>query len=76
MISAVGIIGNTEEVGLDTVKGVKVDRGFIQVDEYLRTGEPGIYAIGDVVSPPWLAHKASTKASFASRQLPACIRIR
>jgi dihydrolipoamide dehydrogenase len=59
VISAVGIIGNTEEVGLDTVKGVKVDRGFIQVDEYLRTGEAGIYAIGDVVSPPWLAHKAS-----------------
>jgi dihydrolipoamide dehydrogenase len=59
VISAVGIIGNTEEIGLETVKGVKVDRGFIQVDEYLRTGEPGIYAIGDVVSPPWLAHKAS-----------------
>jgi dihydrolipoamide dehydrogenase len=59
VISAVGIIGNTEEVGLETVKGVKVDRGFIQVDEYLRTGEPGIYAIGDVVSPPWLAPKAS-----------------
>jgi dihydrolipoamide dehydrogenase len=38
---------------------VKVERGHIVVDEYGRTGEPGVYAIGDVVGPPWLAHKAS-----------------
>jgi len=37
---------------------VKVDRSHIVVDEWLRTGEPGVYAIGDVVGPPWLAHKA------------------
>ena len=39
--------------------GVKVDKGHIVVDEWCRTGEPGVYAIGDVAGPPWLAHKAS-----------------
>jgi len=57
-ILAVGIVGNVEDIGLeDTV--VKVDRTHVVVDEWLRTGEPGIYAIGDLVGPPWLAHKAS-----------------
>src|SRR3546814_4180656 len=36
-----------------------VEKTHIVVDEWLRTGEPGVYAIGDVVGPPWLAHKAS-----------------
>ncbi len=59
VIMAVGIVGNSENIGLENVKGVKVDRGHIVTDEYLRTGEPGVYAIGDVTGPPWLAHKAS-----------------
>ena len=58
MILAVGIVGNVEDIGLENT-GVVVDRTHIVVDEWLRTGEPGIYAIGDVVGPPWLAHKAS-----------------
>src|SRR5271170_5243889 len=58
VILAVGIIGNVEDIGLENT-GVVVDRTHIVVDEWLRTGEPGIYAIGDVVGPPWLAHKAS-----------------
>jgi dihydrolipoamide dehydrogenase len=58
VIMAVGIVGNSENLGLENTK-VKVDRGHIVTDEYLRTGEPGIYAIGDVTGPPWLAHKAS-----------------
>ena len=58
LISAVGIIGNTENLGLEKTK-VKVDRGHIQTDGMMRTGEPGVYAIGDVCGPPWLAHKAS-----------------
>ena len=58
VILAVGIVGNVEEIGLEGT-GVKVERSHIVVDEWLRTGEPGIYAIGDVVGPPWLAHKAS-----------------
>jgi dihydrolipoamide dehydrogenase len=58
VISAVGIDGNVENIGLENTK-VKVDRGHIVVNEWLETGEPGIYAIGDVAGPPWLAHKAS-----------------
>ncbi|ADE38451.1 dihydrolipoyl dehydrogenase [Candidatus Puniceispirillum marinum] len=57
-ILAVGIIGNTENLGLDGTK-VKVDRGHITTNQWAETGEAGIYAIGDVTGPPWLAHKAS-----------------
>jgi len=57
VILAVGIVGNVEELGLDGT-GVKIERSHIVVDEWLRTGEPGLYAIGDLVGPPWLAHKA------------------
>ncbi len=57
VILAVGIVGNVEEIGLEGT-AVKVERSHIVVDEWLRTGEEGLYAIGDVVGPPWLAHKA------------------
>lgn len=57
VISAVGIVGNVEGLGLEGT-GVKVDRTHIVIDEFSRTGEPGVYAIGDVAGPPWLAHKA------------------
>jgi dihydrolipoamide dehydrogenase len=58
VILAVGIVGNVEDIGLENT-GVAVDRTHVVVDEWLRTGEPGVYAIGDLVGPPWLAHKAS-----------------
>ena len=58
MILAVGITGNVEDLGLDD-SAVKLDRGHIVTDGFGRTGEVGIYAIGDVTGPPWLAHKAS-----------------
>ncbi|HEV2551471.1 MAG TPA: dihydrolipoyl dehydrogenase [Stellaceae bacterium] len=57
VVLAVGITGNVENIGLENTK-VRADRGHILVDEWLRTDEPGVYAIGDVVGPPWLAHKA------------------
>jgi dihydrolipoamide dehydrogenase len=57
VIMAVGITGNVEDLGLDNTK-VKVDRGHIVIDEWCQTDEPGVYAIGDVAGPPWLAHKA------------------
>ena len=57
-IMAVGIIGNSESLGLEGTR-VKVDRGHIVTDGYGATGEAGVYAIGDVTGPPWLAHKAS-----------------
>jgi dihydrolipoamide dehydrogenase len=58
VIMAVGIIGNTEQLGLENTQ-VKTDRGHIVIDQWCATGEPGVYAIGDVAGPPWLAHKAS-----------------
>ena len=58
VILAVGIVGNVEDIGLENTK-VKVDRTHVEIDEYCRTGEPGVYAIGDLCGPPWLAHKAS-----------------
>jgi len=58
VISAAGIVGNVENIGLEGTK-VKVDRTHIVVDGFGQTGEPGVYAIGDVAGPPWLAHKAS-----------------
>ena len=59
VIMAVGIVANTEDIGLENVKGVKLDRGHIVTDGYMKTGEAGVYAIGDVAGAPWLAHKAS-----------------
>ena len=58
VILAVGIVGNVEDIGLEGTK-VKIDKTHIVIDEWGRTGEPGVYAIGDVTGPPWLAHKAS-----------------
>jgi dihydrolipoamide dehydrogenase len=58
VIVAVGIVGNVEHLGLDGT-AVEVRGTHVVVDCWLRTGEPGIYAIGDLVGPPWLAHKAS-----------------
>jgi len=58
VIMAVGIQGNVENLGLEGTK-IKVDRTHVVTDEWCRTGEPGVYAIGDLTGPPWLAHKAS-----------------
>ncbi len=57
-IVAVGIVGNVEDMGLEAL-GVKIDRTHIVTDSHGGTGVPGLYAIGDVAGPPWLAHKAS-----------------
>jgi dihydrolipoamide dehydrogenase len=57
VVLAVGITGNVENIGLEQTK-VRVEKSHIVVDEWMQTGEPGLYAIGDVVGPPWLAHKA------------------
>ena len=57
LISAVGVVGNIENLGLEAL-GVKTDRGCIVIDGYGKTNVPGLYAIGDVAGPPMLAHKA------------------
>jgi dihydrolipoamide dehydrogenase len=57
-IVAIGIVPNTETIGLEAL-GVKTERGHVAVDGFGRTNVEGVYAIGDVTGPPWLAHKAS-----------------
>ncbi len=57
VILAVGIVGNVENLGLEAL-GVKVEKTHIVVDGFGKTNVPGLYAIGDVTGPPWLAHKA------------------
>ena len=57
-IVAVGIVPNTENIGLEAL-GVKATRGHVETDPYGRTNVAGIWAIGDITAPPWLAHKAS-----------------
>lgn len=59
VISAVGVSANIEDIGLEKINVNISDRKYIITNEYLQTNEKNIYAIGDVVAPPWLAHKAS-----------------
>jgi len=71
VIVAIGIQANTEEIGIEDM--VKLERGFIQIDGYGRTGTEGLWAIGDCTPGPWLAHKAShegvTCAEAIAREL-------
>ena len=57
-IVAIGIVPNTENIGLEAL-GIEMDRGFLKTDPMCRTNVPGLWAIGDITAPPWLAHKAS-----------------
>lgn len=57
-IVAVGIVGNVEDLGLEAL-GAKIEKTHVVTDAHGATGVPGLYAIGDVAGPPWLAHKAS-----------------
>jgi dihydrolipoamide dehydrogenase len=69
ILVAVGRRPLTEDIGLEAIEGVKVDRGYVIVDEYLRTGAPGMYAIGDIVPGFALAHVASHEAVVAVEHL-------
>lgn len=68
LLVAVGRRPLTENLGLDGT-GVKLDRGFVEVDPMMRTGEPGIYAIGDVLKTQALAHVASHEGIVAVEHL-------
>ena len=61
VILAVGIVGNVEDIGLEKTK-VNVEKTHVVTGKYSETDEPGVYAIGDLTGPPWLAHKASHEA--------------
>jgi dihydrolipoamide dehydrogenase len=79
-IVAVGIDGNVEDLGLEAL-GVKLDRGHVVANAHGATNVAGLYAIGDVAGPPWLAHKASHEgvhcvehiAGLADDRLPAAV---
>jgi dihydrolipoamide dehydrogenase len=68
VIVAVGIVPNTENIGLEAL-GVKTTKGHIDTDPMCRTNVPGIWAIGDVTAPPWLAHKASHEGIIAAEAI-------
>ncbi|WP_294124199.1 dihydrolipoyl dehydrogenase [Sphingomonas sp.] len=67
-IVAIGIVPNTENIGLETL-GVKTTKGHIDTDGMCRTNVPGLWAIGDVTAPPWLAHKAMHEAVIAAEAI-------
>lgn len=67
-VVAVGIVPNTEDIGLDQL-GVQMTKGHIDTDEHCRTSVDGIWAIGDVTAPPWLAHKASHEGVTAAEAI-------
>lgn len=68
VILAVGIVGNVEGLGLEGT-GVEVDRTHIVTNEWTETGEPGVFAIGDVAGPPWLAHKATHEGVLCAERI-------
>jgi dihydrolipoamide dehydrogenase len=67
-IVAIGIVPNTENIGLEAL-GVTMDRGFLKTDPMCRTNVSGLWAIGDITAPPWLAHKASHEGVIAAEAI-------
>jgi len=68
-IVAIGIVPNTENIGLKEVGVTVDDRGFLKTDPMCRTNIPGLWAIGDITAPPWLAHKASHEGVIAAEAI-------
>ncbi len=68
VILAVGIVGNVENIGLE-LAGVKVDRTHVVADQWGATGVPGIWAIGDLVGAPWLAHKGMHEGVIVAERI-------
>jgi dihydrolipoamide dehydrogenase len=68
VLVAIGVQANSEDLGLETA-GVELEKGWIKTNAYLQTSAPGIYAIGDVAGPPWLAHVASHEGITAVEHL-------
>ncbi len=69
VIVAVGIVPNTESIGLKELGVATDDRGFVKTDTACRTNVPGVWAIGDITAPPWLAHKAMHEGVIAAEAI-------
>jgi dihydrolipoamide dehydrogenase len=67
-ILAMGIVGNTEDLGLEKA-GIRIEQGHVVVNEWCETDGAGVYAIGDLVGPPWLAHKASHEGVIVAERI-------
>lgn len=67
-LNAIGVQGNVEGIGLEAA-GVKVERGWVVIDEFCQTNVKGVYAIGDIAGAPWLAHKASAEGLVAAEHI-------
>lgn len=65
---AIGVVGNSENIGLEAL-GIKTTRGFIDVDDHMRTSVDGIYAVGDIAGAPWLAHVATHEGVVAAETI-------
>ncbi|MEO6939598.1 MAG: dihydrolipoyl dehydrogenase [Candidatus Kapaibacterium sp.] len=65
---AIGVMGNSENVGFEKL-GLKMTKGFLDVDDYMRTNVEGIYAVGDIAGPPWLAHVATHEGVVAAETI-------
>ncbi len=68
LLVAIGRRPVTDGLGLEKTK-IESDRGYLKVDQYMRTAEPNVYAIGDVVPTPWLAHVASKEGCLAAEHI-------
>ncbi|HYM17806.1 MAG TPA: dihydrolipoyl dehydrogenase [Micropepsaceae bacterium] len=68
VILAVGIVGNFENNGFEQA-GIKIEKTHVVVNQWGETGVPGIYAIGDLVGPPWLAHKAMHEGVIVAERI-------
>jgi dihydrolipoamide dehydrogenase len=69
VIVAIGIVPNTENIGLKELGVAMDDRGFLKTDPACKTNVDGLYAIGDITAPPWLAHKASHEGVIAAEAI-------
>ncbi|HWD48395.1 MAG TPA: dihydrolipoyl dehydrogenase [Rhizomicrobium sp.] len=68
VILAVGIVGNVENNGYEQA-GIKIDKTHVVADKWGATGVPGIWAIGDLVGPPWLAHKGMHEGVIVAEKI-------
>jgi dihydrolipoamide dehydrogenase len=68
VILAVGIVGNVENNGYEQA-GIKIDKTHVIADQWGATGVPGIWAIGDLVGPPWLAHKGMHEGVIVAERI-------
>jgi dihydrolipoamide dehydrogenase len=67
-VLAIGIVGNVESIGLEE-SGVRVEKTHVMINEWGETGVAGIYAIGDLVGPPWLAHKGMHEGVIVAERI-------